>query len=153
VGCRRSRWIGRGGELHHALVEHGVGDFDEAGDVGTADVVDEVVAVGAVLDAPSSTPCGVNLVLRWCRVPGAPDYDRETMSHLTLRLPDSLHQQLVARSKTEGVSLNQLIVYLLTRTTTVVDLEEQRRVFDQLTSRYPPEEAEEALRDLLAART
>jgi len=75
------------------------------------------------------------------------------MSHLTLRLPDSLHQQLVARSKTEGVSLNQLIVYLLTRTTTVVDLEEQRRVFDQLTSRYPPEEAEEALRDLLAART
>jgi hypothetical protein len=75
------------------------------------------------------------------------------MSRLTVRLPDSLHQQLVARSKTEGVSLNQLIVYLLTRTTTVVDLEEQRRVFDQLTSRYPPDEAEEALRDLLAART
>ena len=35
------------------------------------------------------------------------------MSRLTLRLPTSLHRQLEHLAKTEGVSLNQLIVYLL----------------------------------------
>lgn len=37
------------------------------------------------------------------------------MSRLTLRLPESLHQQLSHQASQEGVSLNQYIVYALTR--------------------------------------
>jgi len=37
------------------------------------------------------------------------------MSRLTLRLPETLHQQLVYLAEGEGVSLNQYIVYALTR--------------------------------------
>jgi HicB family len=37
------------------------------------------------------------------------------MSRLTLRLPETLHQQLALVAEQEGVSLNQYIVYALTR--------------------------------------
>jgi predicted transcriptional regulator len=37
------------------------------------------------------------------------------MSRLTLRLPDTLHQQLSHLAEGEGVSLNQYIVYALAR--------------------------------------
>jgi hypothetical protein len=37
------------------------------------------------------------------------------MSRLTLRLPETLHHQLAAQAQEEGVSLNQYIVYALTR--------------------------------------
>lgn len=37
------------------------------------------------------------------------------MSRLTLRLPATLHQQLIHLAEGEGVSLNQYIVYTLTR--------------------------------------
>ncbi|MEE3719885.1 YlcI/YnfO family protein [Tumidithrix elongata RA019] len=37
------------------------------------------------------------------------------MSRLTLRLPETLHQKLVHLAESEGVSLNQYIVYALTR--------------------------------------
>jgi HicB family len=39
------------------------------------------------------------------------------MSRLTLRLPETLHQQLALVAEQEGVSLNQYIVYALTRQT------------------------------------
>jgi hypothetical protein len=39
------------------------------------------------------------------------------MSRLTLRLPETLHRQLKAQARREGVSLNQYIVYALTRQT------------------------------------
>lgn len=52
------------------------------------------------------------------------------MSRLTLRLPDSLHQQLEALARQEEVSLNQYIVYALTRQTTLA-----------YTSQAVPEEA------------
>jgi hypothetical protein len=43
-------------------------------------------------------------------------YHKENlMSRLTLRLPETLHRQLEAQAKCEGVSLNQFIVYALTR--------------------------------------
>ncbi len=74
------------------------------------------------------------------------------MSRLTLRLPESLHQTLVRHAKAEGVSLNQMIVYLLTRMTSGGDLDEQRRVFDGLLHRYPEAEAGTALQEILAAR-
>ncbi len=74
------------------------------------------------------------------------------MNRLTLRLPESLHRQLTSQARDEGVSLNHLIVYLLTRMTTVTDLEAQRAKFEELRSRFPEAEAEEALQELLAAR-
>ena len=37
------------------------------------------------------------------------------MSRLTVRLPDSLHHQLITQAKSEGVSLNQYLVYSLAR--------------------------------------
>ncbi len=37
------------------------------------------------------------------------------MGRLTLRLPDTLHQQLALLAEEEGMSLNQFIVYTLTR--------------------------------------
>jgi hypothetical protein len=40
------------------------------------------------------------------------------MSRLTVRLPDSLHRQLETGARDEGVSLNQYIVFALTRQTT-----------------------------------
>jgi hypothetical protein len=37
------------------------------------------------------------------------------MSRLTVRLPDTLHQQIEMRAQEEGVSMNQYIVFALTR--------------------------------------
>ncbi len=37
------------------------------------------------------------------------------MSRLSLRLPESLHQQLTFQARREGVSLNQYLVFLLAR--------------------------------------
>jgi hypothetical protein len=37
------------------------------------------------------------------------------MGRFTLRLPESLHNELESRAQKEGVSLNQYIVYTLTR--------------------------------------
>ena len=41
------------------------------------------------------------------------------MSRLTLRLPETLHQQLSHLAEGEGISLNQYIVYALTRQVTL----------------------------------
>ncbi len=41
------------------------------------------------------------------------------MSRLTVRLPGTLHHQLTALAKNEGISLNQYIVYALTRQATL----------------------------------
>ena len=41
------------------------------------------------------------------------------MGRLTLRLPETLHQQLAKVAEEEGVSLNQYIVYALTRQTSL----------------------------------
>jgi inner membrane protein involved in colicin E2 resistance len=63
------------------------------------------------------------------------------MSRLTLRLPETLHQQLTNLAQGEGVSLNQYIVYALTRqvdsayTVKVISKEEreqQKKNFDNL---------------------
>jgi predicted nucleic acid-binding Zn-ribbon protein len=37
------------------------------------------------------------------------------MARLSLRLPDTLHQQLSSQARSEGVSLNQYLVFLLAR--------------------------------------
>lgn len=41
------------------------------------------------------------------------------MGRLTLRLPEALHRQLKTLAENEGVSLNQYIVYALTRQSTL----------------------------------
>lgn len=63
------------------------------------------------------------------------------MSRLTLRLPETLHQQLTNLAESEGVSLNQYIVYALTRQVTLAysvasvpeeEVEQQKRMFESL---------------------
>jgi uncharacterized protein (DUF1778 family) len=63
------------------------------------------------------------------------------MSRLTLRLPETLHQQLTNLAESEGVSLNQYIVYALTRQATLAysvalvpkeDVQQQKRIFESL---------------------
>jgi len=60
------------------------------------------------------------------------------MSDLTLRLPTTLHQQLTQLAESEGVSLNQYIVYALTRQAALApviqvvpqqDVEQQQQAF------------------------
>ncbi|MER3493619.1 MAG: toxin-antitoxin system HicB family antitoxin [Mastigocladus sp. ERB_26_2] len=41
------------------------------------------------------------------------------MSRLTLRLPETLHKQLIHLAEGEGISLNQYIIYALTRQVTL----------------------------------
>jgi len=66
------------------------------------------------------------------------------MSRLTLRLPETLHQQLAHLADREGVSLNQYIVYALTRQATSSDqvqvkseaeVLQQQEAFQQLKQR------------------
>ena len=63
------------------------------------------------------------------------------MSRLTLRLPETLHQQLTNLAEGEGISLNQYIVYALTRqvssayaveTILQEDIAKQQENFDNL---------------------
>ncbi|MGB3515536.1 MAG: YlcI/YnfO family protein [Elainellaceae cyanobacterium] len=63
------------------------------------------------------------------------------MSRLTLRLPETLHQQLIHLAESEGVSLNQYIVYALTRqaalaytvqTTPIEEANQQQQAFQAL---------------------
>jgi len=74
------------------------------------------------------------------------------MARLTLRLPNSLHARLAEEAKREGVSMNQYVVLALGRVVTAAEVVEQRRAFDAMLQRYPTEEAEAALRDVLRDR-
>jgi hypothetical protein len=74
------------------------------------------------------------------------------MSQLTLDLPESLLRQLTAQAEREGISLQHYVVYSLTRALTAIDLERQKATFEDLLSRYPEEQAEAALQDLLSRR-
>ena len=56
------------------------------------------------------------------------------MSRLTLRLPETLHQHLIKLAETEGVSLNQYIVYALTRqavSTEFIQAIPEKEIIDQ----------------------
>jgi uncharacterized protein (DUF1778 family) len=74
------------------------------------------------------------------------------MARVTLRLPESLHDELRRRAEAEGVSMNQYVVYALTRAATVDSVADQRSRFEMLRGRFPKDEAEDALRSMLAAR-
>ena len=74
------------------------------------------------------------------------------MSQLTLDLPESLLRQLAEQAEREGISLQHYVVYSLTRVLTAVDLEKQKATFEELLSRYPEDQAEAALQDLLSRR-
>ncbi|MBI1924778.1 toxin-antitoxin system HicB family antitoxin [Candidatus Poribacteria bacterium] len=82
------------------------------------------------------------------------------MSRLTLRLPETLHSQLKTVAQREGVSLNQYIVYALTRQVTLAytvqavpenTVEQQRAQFKELLQNL--EQASDAeIKDILAER-
>jgi len=74
------------------------------------------------------------------------------MSQVQLQLPESLQTQLEERAQREGISLQEYIVYALSRVTTMPDLMEQKLAFDAMLTRYPSDKAEAALREILSAR-
>jgi len=74
------------------------------------------------------------------------------MARLTLRVPESLRARLSARAKAEGVSVNQYVVFALSRITAADEVADQRAGFEDLLGRFPPDEAEAALRRVLAQR-
>jgi HicB family len=82
------------------------------------------------------------------------------MSRLTLRLPEMLQRQLEAQAKREGVSLNQYVVYALSRQLTqsyVVHTVPEETVVQQRAQltvllRELGEASPEAIRAVLAAR-
>ena len=82
------------------------------------------------------------------------------MSRLTLRLPETLHQQLVNLAQGEGISLNQFIVYALTRqvtnnyqveTITSEKRDEQKLHFERLLNQLGKAESEDITK-ILSAR-
>ncbi|RME49357.1 MAG: toxin-antitoxin system HicB family antitoxin, partial [Caldilineae bacterium] len=61
------------------------------------------------------------------------------MGRLTVRLPDTLHRHLSSIARSEGVSLNQYIVYALTRQTALAytvhhlsdeEIQQQRKAYE-----------------------
>jgi hypothetical protein len=74
------------------------------------------------------------------------------MSQLTLDLPESLRAELERQAEREGVSLQHYIVYSLTRFVTSADVVAQRAAFEEMATRYPQDQAESALRNLLSSR-
>lgn len=74
------------------------------------------------------------------------------MSDVVLNLPDSLQHQLEERAQRRGMSLQDLIVDSLVHAMTVPDVAEQKAFFEEFLNRYPLEESEAALREILATR-
>ncbi len=82
------------------------------------------------------------------------------MSRLTLRLPETLHQQLAHLADGEGVSLNQYIVYALTRqttrsytvsTVTETEVKQQQQMFQLLKNKLGQASSDE-IESVLATR-
>jgi uncharacterized protein (DUF1778 family) len=82
------------------------------------------------------------------------------MSRLTLRLPETLHQKLSRLAESEGVSLNQYIVYALTHQTALghairvipeSEVEQQQQAFQLLIDRLGQASSAE-IESVLAAR-
>ncbi len=73
------------------------------------------------------------------------------MSQLTLDLPESLRLELERQAEKEGVPLQHYIVYSLTRFITASDLMSQKITFEEMTTRYPQDQAEAALQELLSS--
>lgn len=75
------------------------------------------------------------------------------MARLTVRIPDSLHRKLSEQAQKEGVSLNQYILFSLSRAVTEEDIESQRAQFEAMRHRYSEKDAEAALQNLLDERS
>jgi acetylornithine deacetylase/succinyl-diaminopimelate desuccinylase-like protein len=82
------------------------------------------------------------------------------MSRLTVRLPETLHQQLIHLAEGEGVSLNQYIVYALTRQVSLaysvqaipeVEVEQQQQEFKALIQKLGQASSQE-ISSILAER-
>jgi HicB family len=83
------------------------------------------------------------------------------MSRLTLRLPETLHQQLAHLADGEGVSLNQYIVYALTRQATLAytvvtvseaEVKQQQLAFQSLLTKKLGHASSDEIESVLATR-
>lgn len=81
------------------------------------------------------------------------------MGRLSLRLPETLHQQLAMHARREGVSLNQYLVYLLAQRSvaysvqgvTEEDVERQKAEYSKLLEELGPT-SHDQIRTALEAR-
>ena len=71
---------------------------------------------------------------------------------MTVRLPDSLHEVLSSRAEAEGVSMNQFVVYALSQVAALDSLRRQTEQFEALRNRESEQDAEAALKEILAER-
>jgi hypothetical protein len=60
--------------------------------------------------------------------------------------------ELERQAAQEGVSLQHYILYSLTRFVSAPDLISQKVSFEEMANRYPQEQADAAIRDLLSSR-
>jgi len=69
------------------------------------------------------------------------------MGRFTVRLPDTLHHELISQAQNEGVSLNQYVVFALTRqmsfgytveAVSASEIRQQKEDFDALLQRLGP---------------
>jgi len=74
------------------------------------------------------------------------------MSQLTLDLPESLRLELERQAAQKGVTLQHYIIYSLTRFITASHLVSQKVIFEEMATRHPQDQAEEALQELLSSR-
>jgi len=83
------------------------------------------------------------------------------MSQLTLNLPETLHQQLINLAASEGVSLNQYIIYSLTRqvsigysinSVTKEEINTQKESFSALLQELGQEAQQHEIDSILAER-
>lgn len=81
------------------------------------------------------------------------------MGRLSLKLPESLHEQLTAQAQQEGISLNQYLLYLLAQraatyrvgAVSAEDVDRQRAGYLRLLEKLGPT-SHEAIREALEAR-
>lgn len=83
------------------------------------------------------------------------------MSRMTVRLPASLHQQLDRLAREDGVSMNQYVVYALTRQagmlydlvpTTTAERQAERQRWEELRERLESRRTGDAVRAALESR-
>ncbi|MBN2390056.1 MAG: toxin-antitoxin system HicB family antitoxin [Anaerolineae bacterium] len=74
------------------------------------------------------------------------------MGRLTLRLPDTLHQQLASLAEQEGMSLNQFIVYALTRHVASASATRQQEIVYTVSSQSVGKTSREEIHTVLSER-
>ncbi len=75
------------------------------------------------------------------------------MATLTVDIPDNLRATIAEKAKSEGVSMNEYLLFALSRIVAADEISDQKARYERLTKRYSQEEAEAALKNVLESRS